>query len=136
MAVELTLSPETIRMLVQKARSAAAALNDAFEEDRGNGIDFDEDHLSDLHMHDGLAEEESIDLSEEELRELISDLNVDESAELVAIAWVGRGDFDASDFDQAVEEARARGMKGAASYLIGLPLLADYLENGLETLGF
>lgn len=136
MAVELTLSPETIRMLVQKARSAAAALNDAFEEDRGNGIDFDEDHLSDLHMHNALAEEESIDLSEEELRELISDLNVDESAELVAIAWVGRGDFDASDFDQAVEEARARGMKGAANYLIGLPLLADYLENGLETLGF
>jgi hypothetical protein len=136
MAVELTLSPETIRMLVQKARATAAALNDAFEEDRDNGIDFDEDHLSDIHHHDGLAEEEIIDLSEEELRELIADLNVDESAELVAIAWVGRGDFDAADFDQAVEEARSRGMKGAASYLIGLPLLADYLENGLETLGF
>ncbi|TGV35540.1 DUF3775 domain-containing protein, partial [bacterium M00.F.Ca.ET.168.01.1.1] len=68
-------------------------------------------------------------------RELINDLNVDEAAELVALAWVGRGDYEASEWIEAVAAARERANKRTAKYLLGLPQLADWLEEGLEAIG-
>ena len=135
MAVELSLSPDTIRMLAQKARAASAALDDAYENRGEAEVEFDPDHLADSHHHNSLAEEESEDLSEEELRELIDDLNIDEAAELVALVWLGRGDFDAADYTQAVEEARDRAFAATSTYLLRMPMLADHLEGGLEALG-
>jgi hypothetical protein len=134
MDINLTLSTDTIRMFVQKARAAASAMKDTFEDGHDGDVEFDADTLEEGHNHDGLAEEESEDLSNEELRELIEDLNVDEAAELVAITWIGRSDFEAEDFDQAVEEARERAVGSTAKYLLGMPLFADYLEAGLDAL--
>ncbi|NRG17695.1 DUF3775 domain-containing protein [Rhizobiales bacterium] len=134
MAVDLSISPETVRMLINKARGAYSGVDESLEDGHDGEIEFDSDSLSDTHAHDGLAEEESEDLSEEELRELIEDLNVDEAAELVAICWVGRGDYDSGDFEQAIEDARERAVGPTAKYLLGMPLLADYLEAGLDTL--
>ncbi|WP_299472954.1 DUF3775 domain-containing protein [uncultured Roseibium sp.] len=134
MDINLTLSADTIRMFAQKARAVASALQDTFEDGHDGEVEFDADSLEEGHNHDGLAEEESDDLSDEELRELIEDLNVDEAAELVAITWIGRGDFEADDFDQVVDEARERALGSTAKYLIGMPLLADYLEAGLDAL--
>jgi hypothetical protein len=134
MDINLTLSADTIRLLAQKARAVASSLGDSFEDGHEGDVEFDADTLEEGHNHDGLAEEENDDLSDEELRELIEDLNVDESAELVAITWIGRGDFDAEDFDQAVEEARERAVGPTAKYLLGMPMLADYLEAGLDSL--
>ncbi|MHC5652587.1 DUF3775 domain-containing protein [Stappia sp.] len=134
MAVDLSLSPDTIRMLIQKARAVSGALEDSFEDGNDHEVEFDEDTLTDSHAHDGLAEEETENLSEEELRELIEDLNVDEAAELVALLWIGRGDFDAEDFQQAVNEARERAVGSTAKYLLGMPLMADHLEAGLDAL--
>ncbi|SDU28544.1 DUF3775 domain-containing protein [Stappia sp. ES.058] len=134
MAVDLSLTPETLRMLVQKGRAAAATLEDGFEDGRDREVEFDTDTLQDTHAHDGLAEEETEDLSSEELIELINDLNVDEAAEVVAIVWIGRGDFDAADFPQAVEDARERAVGSTAKYLAGMPLFADHLEAGLDAL--
>ena len=120
MATDLNLSPDTIRMFIQKARAASGAVEDGFEDGRDHEVEFDADMLEDTHAHDGLAEEEVEDLSSEELRELIDDLNVDEAAELVALLWVGRGDYDAADFPQAVEDARlemARKLEETASLI-------------------
>ncbi|MTH99606.1 DUF3775 domain-containing protein [Roseibium sp. RKSG952] len=134
MAVDLSISADTIRLIVQKARAAAATLGDSFEGGHEGDIEFDEDTLSDSHHHDGLAEEENDDLSEEELKELIDDLNVDEAAELVAIAWIGRGDYDAEDFETATTEAKEMASGPTSSYLLGMPLFPDYLEGGLDAL--
>lgn len=134
MDVNLSLSADTIRLLAQKARAVSTSLEDTFEDGHEGEIEFDETTLTDTHSHDGLAEEENDDMSDEELRELIEDLNVDESAELVAIAWIGRGDFEADDFEQAVQEARDRAVGPTADYLLGMPLLSDYLEGGLDAL--
>ncbi len=134
MDVDLSLSADTIRLLAQKARAVASSLQDSFEDGHEGEIEFDADSLEESHNHDGLAEEEQDDLSDEELRELIEDLNVDEAAELVAITWIGRGDFDAEDFDTAVEEARERAVGSTATYLLGMPMLADLLEAGLDAL--
>jgi len=135
MAVELTIDPDTIRLFAQKARMIATAVDDAFEDGHEHEIEFNADSLSDTHSHEGLQEEETDDLTRDELKELIEDLNVDEAAELVAIAWIGRGDQDARDWDTVVEMARGRAVGSTARYLLGMSLLADYLEEGLEAIG-
>ena len=54
---------------------------------------------------------------------------------LVALAWIGRGTFSAEEFDEAVQTARDERVNSTSRYLLGMPLLADYLEEGLEQLG-
>lgn len=134
MSVDLTLSADTIRMFAQKARAVATSMADTFEDGHESNVEFDSATLTEAHGHDGLAEEESEDLSDEELRELIDDLNVDQAAELVAITWIGRGDFELEDFTQAVQEARDRAVGSTSGYLLGMPMFADYLEAGLDAL--
>ena len=50
--------------------------------------------------------------------------------------WVGRGTFETEEFEEAVETARAERVNATSRYLLGMPLLADYLEEGLEKMGF
>lgn len=71
------------------------------------------------------------DPTAEELRETVDDLNIDEQCQLVALAWLGRGDYTADDWDDAVATARDAHNEHTAAYLMGMPLLADYLEEGL-----
>jgi hypothetical protein len=69
----------------------------------------------------------------EELVGAMGILNADERIDLVALAWVGRGDFD--DFDEAREQAADSTVKNWPEYLIGIPLLGDFLDEGLANLG-
>lgn len=133
LTVDLALDPATVRIFIDKAKAIAA--DGAQQSQAGDTIEFDADRLEDTHHHDGLAEEESEDLTGEELKELIDDLNTDEAATLVAIAWVGRGDFEARDYVAAIDEARARAEGSTSGYLLGMPLLAEHLESGLDALG-
>ena len=67
----------------------------------------------------------------EELLGAIRDLPEDERIQLVALAWLGRGTYDMSEWKTALETARSEHRKRTAEYLLGLPLLGDYLEDGL-----
>lgn len=71
----------------------------------------------------------------DQLRDYISGLNEDEATNLVAMMWVGRESFDASDWDEAVATAQAEATAPTESYLAGIPELPDHLEAGLEALG-
>jgi hypothetical protein len=73
--------------------------------------------------------------TQQELRDAIDDLNVDERDELLALVWIGRGDFTAEEWDDAVGEARNLQNRRDADYLIGTPLLADYVEEALAAFG-
>ena len=66
-----------------------------------------------------------------ELEAVIADLEPDQQIELVALMWLGRGDYDIAGWEQAKRDAAAEYNGRTASYLIGTPLLADYLEEGL-----
>jgi hypothetical protein len=68
---------------------------------------------------------------EGELRAFVDGLNVDEQASLVALVWVGRGDYDAQDWDGALALARERSVGSTADYLLGIPDLPDLLDEGL-----
>jgi hypothetical protein len=131
---ELTIGPDTVRLFIEKAKAISAAVNEDYADGQEHEVEFDGDR-HDNHHHDGLAEEEAENLTEQELRQLIGDLNVDEAAELVALAWIGRGDYEAAEWQDAVTAARERGNRRTAKYLLGMPMLGDWLEEGLEAIG-
>jgi hypothetical protein len=73
--------------------------------------------------------------TEQELRDAILGLNRAEAQELLALMWLGRGDFDSESWPDALRQARDTMSDTEADYLLGTPLLADYLEEGANTLG-
>lgn len=85
---------------------------------------------------DSILEARPSDATETELRTFISDLDSDEQASLVAIMWIGRDTFSADDLDEAIATAKAEATSPTADYLLGIPLLSDYLESGLAALGY
>jgi hypothetical protein len=70
----------------------------------------------------------------EELEDALVGLNIDEQLDLLALTWLGRGDF--ASFEQARREAEDLRNKHIPSYLIGTPKLGDYIEEGLTQLGY
>lgn len=72
----------------------------------------------------------------QEIKDAIDSLNDDHQAELVAMMWIGRGDYTAGDWAEATRTARERHTGPTADYLLGEPMLGDYLEEGLAQLGY
>ena len=85
--------------------------------------------------HKILPAEFSDDPVYDELASFIHALDVDEQIDLVALMWVGRGDFKAAEWGQAVALASQEHNEHTTEYLLGTPLLADYLEEGLSQFG-
>ena len=131
---DLTISPEIVRDLALKARAVAAGDNADYEDGAEHEVELD-DRGHETHNHDGLAEEETEDLRGRELRGMIRELNEDEAAELIALMWIGRGDYDASQFAEAVAEARSRSDIRPVRYLLDRPMLGEWLEDGLQAIG-
>jgi hypothetical protein len=78
-----------------------------------------------------VLEDQADDPVREELLAAIRGLDEDARAELVALAWLGRGTYDLDEWREAVATAKSEHRKRTAEYLLGLPLLGDYLEDGL-----
>ncbi len=70
-----------------------------------------------------------------ELIAFIRELDVDESAALVALAWIGRGDYEAEDWPSAVAAAAERREGPTWKYLLDMALLPDYLQDALDAFG-
>ncbi len=70
-----------------------------------------------------------------ELMTALRDLNEDEMLDMLALTWIGRGDYVVGDWESAREAAAEVLDKKAPEYLAGTPLLADYLEEALSQLG-
>ena len=116
----LSISPEKVFFIVAKSRQSDGNAN---QPDLAADPDDDmpEDHRN------------STDRSE--LSGFIRGLNVDEQIDLVALMWLGRGDGDLDGWrDLRAEASRAHNNR-TASYLIGTPMLADYLEEALTQFG-
>jgi hypothetical protein len=71
-----------------------------------------------------------------ELKATIEDLEPDQQISLVSLMWLGRGDYGVEEWPRALAQARAAWNERTADYLIGTPLLADYLTEGLDQLGY
>ena len=68
----------------------------------------------------------------DEITNWIDGLDEKSQTELVALYWIGRGDYEGSEFVAAVTEALARRRAPTAGYLLGAPMFGDYLESGLD----
>lgn len=119
----LDINPEKVRQVITEAR-----MFDAKEEqsDPDSGSNATDDMMADI-LEDGKD-----DATLQELMEFIRSLDVDEQISLVALAWIGRGTYEAGELEQALAEARRSHNSRTAEYLIGLPMLGDYLEEGLN----
>ena len=79
-----------------------------------------------------ILEDRGTDPVEDEIRTVIHDLDEEAQVDLVALLWLGRDDGDWTELrDIAVQERN----DATADYIIGTPLVADYLASGLEALG-
>lgn len=78
----------------------------------------------------------SADSTEQELTAALENLNVDALSELVALLWLGRGDFAADGWSEAVAQAQELCDPSTIRMLIETPLLGDLIEEGLSQLGF
>jgi len=122
---ELDISAEKVAWVIVRARE--------FE---GKVAPFDDgDQEESDEQFGSILENRSDDPTARELIAFIRGLNADEQVNLVAIAWIGRGTYDAEDLDEAIATAKAEATTPTWRYLLGMPELADYLEDGLDALG-
>ena len=84
----------------------------------------------------GVLEDYPNDTVQAELKTFINSLNVDEQIDLVALLWLGRGDSSADDWPEHRAEAARAHNEHSCEYLLGTPLLGDYLAEGLNRLGY
>jgi len=125
-AQTLTISPEKVCFIIVKARQYDA--KDAVSEpDPGSNPSDDKDV--------SVLEDHSDDPVVEELTSLINALSEDEQIDLVALAWLGREDHSVDDWSTVREEAAQAHNQRTARYLLGMPLVGDFLEEGLSILG-
>ncbi len=71
----------------------------------------------------------------QELVAVINSMSVDEQVDLVALTWLGRGDGTIGDWDELRAEAARAHNRRTAAYLLGIPLLADYLDEAISLFG-
>lgn len=123
----LTISPEKVCFFIVKAREFGAK-DEVTEPDPGSNPSDDKDV--------SVLEEHSDDPVMEELTSLVNSLSEDEQIDLVALMWLGRDDYAASDWSAVREEAARAHNARTVEYLIGTPLVADFLDEGLSKLGY
>jgi hypothetical protein len=122
----LSISPDKLNFIITKAREFDA--KDIVTDPGDSSNAADDGMLSVLEDHPD-------DPVVQELTAFIRALTEDEQIDLVALAWLGRGDGTADDWDDLRNEATRVHNKRTASYLLGMPLLPSHLEDGLEELG-
>lgn len=123
----LTISPEKVCFISVKAKEFD--VKDAPTEPDPGSNPIDDDDIAVLEDHED-------DPVVQELTSLINSLSEDEQVDLVALAWLGRGDYSARDWATVRAEATAAHNNRTAAYLLGMPLVGDFLEEGLSMLGY
>ncbi|WP_259783089.1 DUF3775 domain-containing protein [Aestuariispira ectoiniformans] len=123
---ELVLDLSKICWIAEKARELDAQ-SEVSEPDYGSNA-IDDGFLQVLEAYEG-------DATFDELKSIIDDLNWDEQCELVALAWIGRGDYGQDEWSDALDRARDGHNDHTSLYLLGMPMLSDFLDEGLGAFG-
>lgn len=82
-----------------------------------------------------VLEDHADDPVRSEVTAIVRGMNEDEQIDLVALAWLGRGDGELGDWNDLRAEAARAHNRRTAEYLLGMPLLSDYLEEALAQFG-
>jgi len=123
----LTISPEKVFFVIVKRREFDAKDVVTDPSPGSNPSDDNERAILEDHANDPVVEE---------LTSFINSLSEDEQIYIVALAWLGRDDYSAEDWEDVRQEASRAHNERTAGYLLGTPLLGDFLEEGLSLLGY
>lgn len=123
----LSVHPDTICFIIAKAREFQAKEQVVIPETPSSPSDdwalqVLADHIDDLSLL--------------EVKTTVQDLSPEQQAELVALMWLGRGDYDMEDWYTAIEDAQHAQSDNTAQYLLAHPYVSDYLEEGLIQHGY
>jgi hypothetical protein len=123
---ELSVSAEKLCFIIAKAREFDVKDVVTDPDDASNPTD-------DANL--AVLEDHKDDPVVKELVAVINSMSVDEQVDLVTLTWIGRGGGGIEDWgDLRAEAARAHNRRTAA-YLLGIPLLADYLDEAISLFG-
>lgn len=124
---ELRISTEKVCSLIEAGREIAGKVPSTAGDRTTTG---DDSKLTTLEDYPGE------DSRRGQMVEFIAGLNVEEQTDLLALIWLGRGDYDIEQWDEALSEAEARIAAHDPDYMIGDAALPEYLGDGLEAFGF
>jgi hypothetical protein len=122
---ELRINPDKVCQIMEAARELAGRVAPTTGDRTTNG---DDSPLT-------FIEQSSDDPTRQQIVEAIAGMNVEEQVDLLALVYLGRGDFDLDEWDDALEEARTRIEDGDADFMIGDAALPAYLGDGLDAFG-
>ena len=123
---ELMISPEKVSFLIEKAREFDVK-DGASDPDSGSNA-ADDDMID-------VLEDSADDPVEREITGFINALSEDEQIDLVALMWLGRGDGSIEEWDDLRRQASDSRNGRTARYLLGEPMLGDFLADGLDAFG-
>jgi hypothetical protein len=123
---ELSISEEKLCFLVERAREFDVKDVVTDPDDASNPSDDAEIAVLEDHKDDPVVQE---------ITALVRSMTIDEQIDLVTLAWLGRGDGALDDWNDLRAEAARDHNNRTASYLLGMPLLADYLEEAMSQFG-
>ena len=127
----LTPLESLCRIIIRARENEAQVPAQDPDDDPDNVDDFDDEGGEALSVL-----EDELNPVEEELRAILEDLADDQMAETLALAWVGRGTYDSSEWDEALAEASDIDSESATDELMDMPLLASYLDAGLAAFDY
>ncbi len=123
----LNISPETVCFFIARAREFQAKEEVVIPDTPSSPSDdwalqVLADHIDDMSLL--------------EVKMVVNDLTLEQQAELVALMWLGRGDYDLEEWYTAVEDAQHAQNDNTTEYLMAHPYVADHLEEGLLQHGY
>ena len=123
---ELAISAEKVGFLIEKMREFDVKEEASDPDSSSNAAD---DNMIDV------LEDSGDDPVVGEITGFINAMTDDEQIDLVALMRLGRGDGGIEDWDDLRREAAEGHNNRTASYLLGEPLVSDYLAEGLDAFG-
>jgi hypothetical protein len=123
---ELTISPEKVAFLIEKAREFDVKEAASDPDSGSNAADDDMMDVLDDNGNDPVVRE---------ITGFINAMSEDEQADLVALMRLGRGDGTIDEWDDLRSEAADQRDRSTARYLLGEPMLGDLLAEGLAAFG-
>lgn len=125
--VPIDVDPALVEFIILRARAFDVKVAPVEPDPGSNEIDDDAREV---------IEDYATDETEAELRDAIEGTSEDAQLDLVALLWVGRGDYSREEWADARAAAVERSGPPVADYLMGEPNLGDFLEEGLNELGY
>src|SRR6202048_5225208 len=123
---ELAISAEKVGFLIEKTREYDVKEGATDPDSGSNGAD---DNMIDV------LEDDGDDPVAGEITGFINAMTEDEQVDLLALMPLGRGGGTIEEWDDLRREAADGRDRNTANYLLGEPLVSDYLAEGLDAFG-